>query len=82
MRIVTLVPLTKRAKQIINRHGERWEVVKQSPTVLFASIRGPWLYIQPLTEERGLPATVAEAKVESASRWIHKYFDNDFKVVP
>lgn len=27
MRVVSLLPLTKRAKQIVKQHGERWEVV-------------------------------------------------------
>lgn len=27
MRIVTLIPLSKRAKHIVKQHGERWSVV-------------------------------------------------------
>ncbi len=50
--------------------------------MLFSERRGPWLYVMPLTEERGLPATVAEAKIESATRWVHEFHDDDFKVVP
>jgi hypothetical protein len=82
MRIITLVPKNKRAKQIIKQHGDRWEVIKSLQTILFNPHPGPWLYIQPLTEERGLPTTVAEAKIESATRWVHEHFDDNFKVVP
>lgn len=82
MLVVTLIPLTKRAKQIVKQHGERWEVLRKEDRVLFSDKAGPWWLIQPLSEERALPKTVAEAKTESASRWVHAYFDDNFKVAP
>jgi hypothetical protein len=82
MRIVTLIPLTKRAKQIIRQHGERWEVVRRQPYVLFAAEHGPWLLVQPLTEERAPANDVRAARVDSASRWVREFDDVDFKVAP
>lgn len=82
MRIITLLPKTKRAKQIISQNGPRWEVVGLRPRVLFSDEPGPWLYVMPLTEERGLPTTVAQAKVQSATRWVHEFHDDNFKVAP
>jgi len=82
MRIVTLIPLTKRGKQIVKKHGERWEVVRSQPYVLFDPARGPWLYVQPLTEERAPADNMRAARIESASRWIHEFSDENFKVAP
>jgi hypothetical protein len=82
MRVVTLIPLSKRAKQIVKQHGDRWEVVRSQPAVLFNSERGPWLYVQPLTEERAPADTVLAARIESASRWVHEFNDDNFKVAP
>lgn len=82
MRIISLIPLSKRGKQIVKQHGERWEVVESSARVLFDPAQGPWLLVQPLTEERGLPTNAREARLESASRWVHEFNDEDFKVAP
>lgn len=82
MRVITLIPQTKRAKQIVKQHGDRWEVIQSRKLVLFSDGNGPWLFVQPLTEERGIPKTVAEAKTESATRWVHEHFDSEFKVSP
>lgn len=82
MRIVSLIPLTKRAKQIVKQHGERWEVVSSRVYVLFAERRGPWLYVQPLTEERAPANDLRAARVESACRWVHEFNDDNFKVAP
>ncbi|MEX5744693.1 hypothetical protein [Massilia sp. X63] len=82
MRVVSLLPLTKRAKQIVKQHGERWEVVRRQPYVLFAPERGPWLLVQPLTEERAPANDVRSARVETASRWVHEFNDENFKVAP
>jgi hypothetical protein len=82
MRVVTLIPLTKRAKQIVKQHGERWEAVRSLPRVLFSNERGPWLLVQPLTEERAPASTVRESRVESASRWVHEFNDAEFKIAP
>lgn len=82
MRVITLIPLTKRAKQIIKQHGDRWEVLVMWQNIACENTPGPWLLVLPLQEERALPTTVAEAKEESASRWVHEHFDEDFKVAP
>lgn len=82
MRIVSLIPLTKRAKQIVKQHGERWEVVRKEARVLFSDNGGPWLYVQPLTEERAPATTIQAARIESATRWVHEFNDENFKVAP
>lgn len=82
MRVVSLLPLSKRAKQIIKQHGERWEVVKRQPHVLFDTSYGPWLYVQPLTEERAPAADARAARADSAARWVHEFRDREFKVAP
>lgn len=82
MRIVTLIPLSKRAKQITKQHGERWEVIELRMTVLFSDDRGPWLLVQPLSEERAPANDMRAARIESASRWVHEFSDPEFKVVP
>lgn len=82
MRVVSLLPLTKRAKQIVKQHGERWEVVKREARVLFSDLAGPWLLVQPLTEERAPATDARSARLESASRWVHEFNDENFKVAP
>lgn len=82
MRVVSLIPLTKRAKQIVKQHGERWEAVKSLPRVLFSDQAGPWLLVQPLTEERAPANTVRDARLETASRWVHEFNDTEFKIAP
>ena len=82
MRIVSLIPLTSRAKQIIKQHGSRWEVIEKRQRVQFSDWSGPWLLVLPLTEERAPAMTVAEAKLDSASRWVHEFTDDNFKVAP
>jgi hypothetical protein len=82
MRIISLIPLTKRGKQIVKQHGERWEVVRLAQRVLFSDEPGPWLYVQPLTEERAPANDVRAARVDSAARWVHEFNDEDFKVAP
>lgn len=82
MRIVSLLPLTKRAKQLVKQHGERWEVVKKQDRVLFSEAAGPWLLVQPLTEERAPAMDVRSARIETASRWVHEFYDPNFKIAP
>lgn len=82
MRIITLIPLTKAARRIVRQHGERWEVVRSEQRVFFASDAGPWLLVQPLTEERAPASNARAARVDSAARWVHEHFDLDFKVAP
>lgn len=82
MRIVSLLPLTKRAKQIVKQHGERWEVVLRWDAVQFSNKPGPWLMVQPLTEERAPANDVRSARLETASRWVHEFNDENFKVAP
>lgn len=84
MRVITLIPMSKRGKQIIKQHGDRWEVQRQEPKVQFSDDVGPWLFCIPLSEERGLPNNFYEAKQlqDTASRWVHEFFDNNFKVAP
>jgi len=82
MRIVTLVPQTKRGKQIIKQHGDRWEVVRRWPSILFGDAPRPWLLLLPLTEERAPAEDVRASRMESASRWVHEFNDEHFKVMP
>lgn len=82
MRIISLIPKTKKAKQLIKSHGHRWEVVEARSTVLFDTRNGPWILIQPLTEERAPADGMRAARIESASRWIHEHSDANFQVAP
>lgn len=82
MRIISLIPLSKRAKQLVKQHGDRWEVVKRQDTVLFSDKAGPWLLVQPLTEERAPAMDMRSARLETASRWVHEFYDHNFKVAP
>lgn len=82
MRVVSLIPLSKRGKQIVKQHGERWEVVRREESVLFTTAPGPFLLVQPLTEERAPAEDMRASRIESASRWVHEFSDEDFKVAP
>lgn len=82
MRIVTLIPLSKRAKQIIKASGQRWEVIRLEMKVLFSDEKGPWLFVMPLSEERAPDSDVRAARVDSQSRWVHEFSDENFKVAP
>jgi hypothetical protein len=82
MRVVSLLPQTKRAKQLIKQHGERWEVVYGRERVSFDTRPGPWLLVQPLSEERAPATNAREARLETASRWVHEFYDENFKVAP
>lgn len=82
MRIVSLLPLHKEAKKITKQHGDRWEVVKRQHRVLFSELNGPWLLVQPLTEERAPANDVRSSRLDSASRWVHEFYDPHFKVAP
>lgn len=82
MRVVSPIPLTKRAKQIVKQHGERWEAIASVPHVLFSDRAGPWLYVMPLTEERAPANDIRAARVDSAARWVHEFNDENFKVAP
>lgn len=82
MRVVSLIPMSKRAKQLVKQHGDRWEVVRREVNVLFTDKPGPFLLVQPLTEERAPASDVRSAREESASRWVHEFTDDDFKVAP
>lgn len=82
MRIISLLPISKRGKQLVKQHGERWEVIKKQNKVLFSTDTGPWLYIQPLSEERAVANNARDARLESASRWVHEHRDSNFKVAP
>lgn len=82
MRVITLIPMDKRAKQIVKQHGDRWEVVLRMRAVLFSDMQGPWLYVQPLTEERAPAHDARSARLESAARWVHEFNDQGFKVAP
>lgn len=82
MRVVTLIPLSKRGKQIVKQHGERWEAIRSEQRVLFSGELGPWLYVQPLSEERAPDNDVRAARIESASRWVHEFRDTEFKIAP
>lgn len=81
MRIVTLIPQTKRAKQLVKQHGDRWEVLNVVESVLFSTETGPWMHVTPITEPR-VAMTAREARDDTASRWIHAHFDTNFKVAP
>lgn len=82
MRVVSLIPKNKDARQLTKRHGERWEVLRSQPYVTFDAERGPWLLVQPLAEERAPAADARAARVDSAMRWVHEFYDRKFKVAP
>lgn len=82
MQIVTLAPLTKRGKQLVKQHGDRWEVINKRDTVIFSELPGPFLLVQPITEERAPANDIRSARKESASRWVNQYADENFKVMP
>lgn len=81
MKIYTLAGISKRGKQIVKQHGERWECLRSLNSVLFSNKRGPWMYLEPLGEPR-VAATVREAREETGARWVHALTDDDFKVLP
>jgi hypothetical protein len=81
MRAITLIPISKRAKQIVKQHGERWEVLQTLNKVLFSDKVGPWILVAPIDEQR-VALTVKDSKEETTSRWIHEHFDENFKVAP
>lgn len=81
MKIYTLAGISKRGKQIIKEHGERWECLRALDKVLFSDKAGPWLYVEPLGEMR-VANTVREAREETGARWVHVFTDDDFKVMP
>lgn len=81
MRIVTLIPLDKRAKQIIKKCGDRWEVINVLDKVLFSDASGPWMHVAPITEKR-IDETVQDTRNDTESRWVHAHFDKSFKVAP
>lgn len=81
MKIYTLSGVSKRGKQIIKQHGERWECINSLDAVLFSQEKGPWLFIEPIGALR-IANTVKESKEEPSSRWVHSLFDKDFKVMP
>lgn len=82
MRIISLIPLTKKGKQLIKTHGDRWEVVEVRQQVIFDDRHGPWLLVQPLSEERAPASNMRSSRIETASRWIHEHDDINFKVAP
>lgn len=82
MRIVTLIPLTKRGKQLVKQHGDRWMVMEKRDHVLFNTDPGPWLLCLPITEEQAPASNMRAARIESASRWVHEHNDENFKVAP
>ena len=71
MKVFTLAGISKRGKQIIKQHGERWECLESREHVLFSDKRGPWLLLVPVDEQR-FANTAREARDESASRWVHR----------
>ena len=81
MHIVTLLPLTKKGKQIVKQHGDRWEVLRSLDKVMFSNDKGPWMLVVPLGEKR-VDETVRDTRQDSASRWVHAFFDKNFKVAP
>ncbi len=70
---IELSGISKRGKQIVKQHGERWRVLDKKDRVLFSDKSGPWLLV--------IPANLHETQTE-ASRWIHSMFDENFKVMP
>lgn len=81
MKVYTLAGITKRGKQIIKQHGDRWECLGTRERVLFSDKRGPWLLVVPIDENR-VARTMREAREDSSSRWAHAFTDDDFKVMP
>lgn len=82
IRIITLIPLSKRAKQIIKQHGDRWLVLEKRDRILFDERDGPWLLVIPITEDQAPAMNAREARNESQSRWVHEHYDFEFKTAP
>lgn len=70
MKTVTLSPVTKKGSNILDNHGEVWEVFKQKDQVVFSQMHGPWLLISPV----GSTTAVKDA------RWVHLIYDKNFIV--
>ena len=82
MRVISLIPKNKEAKKLIKIHGDRWEVIEARSQVAFDGRRGPWILIQPLTEERAPADNIRASRIESASRWVHEHNDVNFQIAP
>ena len=70
MRLAKLTSRTKKGKQIIRQHGDKWEIIKISSIVNFDKAMGPWLFITPM----------GESDKSYNSRWINKNSDKNFNV--
>ena len=81
MKIYSLAGITKLGKQAVKQHGDRWESVAMQRQVLFSDKTGPWLLLVPINEKR-ISETVRDAREETASRWVHAFMDENFKVMP
>ena len=63
---------TMKGKNRIREHGEQWNVLAETDTVLFApSSHGPFLFIAPPSKDQN----------DKASRWIKSVNDLDFEII-
>lgn len=44
---IVLSAKSKRAKQVLADHGNRWVVLEKREKVLFSDLRGPWMLVAP-----------------------------------
>ena len=71
-KIIQLKGISNKGKNRVRDHGDRWTVLAETETVLFApGQKGPWLFIAP----------VGQGQNDKASRWIKVTGDLDFVVV-
>ena len=64
---------TQKGKTRVREHGEIWGIISEKDRVNFSSEDGPWLLICPVPE-----MSIREPR---NLRWVHKWHDDDFKVV-
>ena len=63
---------TMKGKNRIREHGEMWNVLAETDTVLFApGSKGPWLFAAPVGKNQN----------DKSSRWIKSVNDLDFDIV-
>lgn len=70
--VINLAGISNKGKQRVKQYGPRWRVMVRRDYVQFDTRRGPWLMVVP----------DAHGDTSEAARWVHAFFDKDFKVMP
>ena len=71
-KIIRLKGLTQKGKNRVRDNGDRWTVLAETETVLFApNEQGPWLFVSPIFCDQN----------HKASRWVRRLNDKDFDVI-